>query len=438
MTVFEESRDGRELTERLKNHERRIKQLEKFDAGQQQQTVVTVIAARDQAVAAAEEIALDQKADPGNLFDYAPIIAKDASLFWTARQPTPGTAYYEPAGVPNIVEWFPDGFTVESTQPGLLAIGNRRTFNMGPEVRYNTRFSAALTPTSTPWPDTMFVRLGLWVGPYSWPAVDGPIGIDQPQIGSQFVTPNPGVNGEYYYPDATRAVSWLPGDPDRTTWRPAVTINFTAAGQRMTVRKIRMQVIAGTLDFTGGSTVPGASLVDSSVTPAKLDTDTRTRLAKRGIYSIQNPSSTTANWPQAANGVWTDLPIPTESGVVTTNTINDSAAGTITGGYIVAPFTGLYDVRSVVRFNGNGNGTVRATAYRVDPAGSSSALLQTVKVDRRVANTFPPVAAVSIDSNDILVANAGDRIWVAATHDAGSGVVIPTKLETFRVKYIGT
>lgn len=229
------------------------------------------VAAAEQAQQVKEEVQLDQMVDPGNLFDYAPIIAKDASLFWTARQPTPGTAYYEPAGVPNIVEWFPDGFTVESTQAGLLAIGNRRTFNMGPEVRYNTRFSAAFSPTSNPWPNYVYARLGLWVGPYSWPAVDGPIGLDQPVIGSPTLTPNPGYDREFYYPDSTWAISTFPGDPDRTTWRPAITLNFTAAGQRFTIRKIRMQVIAGTLDFTGGSTIPGGSLVNGSVTANKLD-----------------------------------------------------------------------------------------------------------------------------------------------------------------------
>lgn len=268
----------RSLQALLKSYDDRLRELEKPGATEVQRVVTRVVEAKNEAVAAAEqaqqvqqEVVLDQMVDPGNLFDYAPIIAKDASLFWTARQPTAGVAYYEPAGVPNIVEWFPDGFTVESTEPGLLAIGNRRTFNMGPEVRYNTRFSAAFSPSSNPWPNYVYARLGLWVGPYSWPAVDGPIGLDQPVIGSPTLTPNPGYDREFYYPDSTWAISTFPGDPDRTTWRPAITLNFTAAGQRFTIRKIRMQVIAGTLDFTGGSTIPGGSLVDGSVTAAKLD-----------------------------------------------------------------------------------------------------------------------------------------------------------------------
>jgi len=406
--VYQESTDGRQVSERFKNHERRLKQLEKFDAGQQQQTVVTVVAARDEAVAAKDQAVAAASRTPGNLFDDAPIRTQNATG-WRVQASSGDVS----------LTFLSDGFEVTSASGGgYIQVANLLPVPVTDSISFASNFLAEYPDGQLPQGDA-----GIYMSVRR-------VAADGATANLGYGAGNKTTNG--WYDPSLSSITRVDYGSTSTAGVPTVAvlpfievIFPSAPGFRVRIRQPFMRLVSGTVDL-------GAA----TVTAGNLDADTRGRLARRGYFSMLNPTANQAEWVSAPAGGFTELGVPTNSSVVQTNTLNDGAAGTIIGGYITAPFTGLYDVAAIVRFNGNSSGTVRAAGFRVSPTGSASAPTQRLIVDRRATGTFPPVAAVSVATGRILEANAGDRIWVACTHDATATITV--KLEDFTVRYVGT
>lgn len=112
MTVYQESADGREITQAIKDIRARLKQLEKFDAGQKERTVVTVVAAKDQAIAAKGQAeAAEVKADD------AQSVADSAATLAQAAYDRPTTEILTSTNAPTAADEASDGsvwWTVDS------------------------------------------------------------------------------------------------------------------------------------------------------------------------------------------------------------------------------------------------------------------------------------------------------------------------------------
>ncbi len=212
--------------------------------------------------------------DPNNLFDYTPILLKDASRFFTAT-PNPawvsgGTEPYYLYNVeaPNITTWFDDGFTITAPRNNYeIDLGNPVPYRNNGQVRGIVSFTYAWTGTGS-WPTTTAagdpqVGIRSWVyfgtNPEGWAGYDYPTAFG----------PTYPASGTYTSTNVTYNLT--PALDTLQTWRPAIRIRLKTAGDTFTVRAIRIQAAPSTVTegalpgwVSAGASTPGTNRFDTA------------------------------------------------------------------------------------------------------------------------------------------------------------------------------
>lgn len=213
------------------------------------------------AAQAQSEIDLGRQVDPSNLFDMRPILAQDATLFYT-RAVNPayvegGSEPYYVSEVPNITEWFDDGFTITAPRDNYeIDLLNPVPFRAAGLVRSATRWSYSHTGA---WPQTPFRRIGM----RSWLKSAGQdemwAGYDFPASNS-FYDPQSGT-----FQKPSQAYTASPATSGQETWRPAITVLLPVAGESFTIRGPRVTAITGTVAWQEGTQVPDSAVPDDRI-----------------------------------------------------------------------------------------------------------------------------------------------------------------------------